>query len=259
MHRWHKEELGGLETRLKSMRLFPSFFNVPPAGTAFGNVDGSPFIECLRQFSSMADARNRSDSPAQYNVGGRLDQIWLEGAATRLLLAMVSSHVQSTTTKRKKPKQTPDKLTVSWSGASAAIGLYLNPILGIFNAGQPLEDRLHRRVLFILKGDLDRDDYIPGPNRDAASDYWFWRAFLGAFSIAKHERCGKADLSRAFRQSFDGFVGEWAGRMGVRRWDEARGCLEAVVWPSDFGDDALAEEVWGGAVSMVDWVCLSRA
>ncbi|KAH6884154.1 hypothetical protein B0T10DRAFT_493692 [Thelonectria olida] len=250
MHRWHKEEMGGLEIRLRSMRLFPSFFNVPPPGTVFDDIEGGPLIECLRQFSTMADLRQKPDSPPRYDVGGHRDQIWLEGASTRLLLAMVSSHLQSTSGKRrpKSTKKASEKIIVSWPGASAGIGLYLNAALGIFNAGQPLEDRLHRRVLFILKGDLDREDYLLESGRSATSDFWFWRAFLGAFSIAKYQRDGKGTLRPAFQPSFQAFIVKWIHRTGTSRWDEARECLESVVWPSDHADEPLAEGVWKDAM-----------
>ncbi|KAI5455990.1 hypothetical protein BGZ63DRAFT_367804 [Mariannaea sp. PMI_226] len=252
MHKWHVEEKDGLETRLQSMRLFPSFFNVPPDGTNLQLVDGFPFVECLRKFTMMTTLRKQAEMNQGRSFGGRIDQIWLEGAATRLLLVLVGSHANSMYGKKNntKTEKTPQgKLLVSWSGMTSTIGLYLNEVLGVWNAGQLLENRLHRRVLYILAGDLSRQDCTcEGGDDIVALNFGFWQAFTGALSIAKHRRHGAGSLPTAFESCFRSFIVRWIRKTGITRWDEAKSCLDSVVWPSEHMDEAVELEIWQEAV-----------
>ncbi|KPM39735.1 hypothetical protein AK830_g6840 [Neonectria ditissima] len=246
MHKWHKDEVNGLETRLKAMRLFPAFFTTPPPGTVFQDIDAFPMIHCSRQLTDLAGPRLRGDCDA----GDSLNQLWLDGAATRLLREFVTSHVQSIFGDGEKlPKQARlGRMMASWSGASSALGLYLQAVLGIWNAGQPVETRLLRRVLFILKQDLDRSDYVLESGDTISSDFWFWRAFVGAFSLAKH-RCTKESGLRTLQLMFEDFIRRWIQKMDTTQWGEARRRLELIAFPPTVLGEDLGEQIWDRAVS----------
>ncbi|KAH7126126.1 hypothetical protein EDB81DRAFT_810448 [Dactylonectria macrodidyma] len=249
MHKWHKEEIGGLDARLKAMRLFPAFFSPPPPETMFQDVDGSRKIECLRRLTMMTALRQEGYSISVDGSRERLDQIWVDGAATRLLLAFVNSHVESMSSDGKPDggSQTSPRMMVSWLGISSATCLYLHAVLGIWNAGQPLETRLHRRVLLILKQDLDRVDYMAEPSPSLGPDLWFWRAFVGALSLAKSPKSAQ-EMAASLTPHYEDYIGRWIRKTGVTRWIEAKERLALIVWPSSMQDEGLAEQIWDSAV-----------
>ncbi|KAM5365312.1 hypothetical protein ACJZ2D_011095 [Fusarium nematophilum] len=243
MHAWHKEEFRGLEIRLKAMKMIPFFFSPLPPSTKFCDVDGSSMIDCLISLTETSRFRRQlsGDGQAQHLV-------WLEGAATRLLLAFVGAHIESLAGEGNGGYCQPvaPRLMASWSGLSTSVGLYLHAVLGFWNAGAPIEPRLHRRVLSILKRDLDHTACWTG--RHLVSDFWFWRAFMGAFSLAKHARVGDQSLLEPLQGPFRGFIREWSRCSGVMEWARARESLVRIVWPEVFVDEVLAEELWDKSV-----------
>ncbi|KAH7009930.1 hypothetical protein EDB80DRAFT_714103 [Ilyonectria destructans] len=249
MHKWHLEEVDGLETRLKSMTLFPAFFSPPPPRTVFQDIDGLPIIETLRQMTKMVTLSRRRDCVSPSGNGEPLDQVWLEGAPTRMLLAFVNLHSQSMSHSGKMMMvcNASDYMMASWSGVFSAASLYLQAVLVLWNAGQPLEPRLHRRVLLILKQDLDRLDYMEEPGNAVASDFWLWRAFLGAFSLARHHKCTQ-EMVQTLQPYFEDLIGRWILKTGITVWAKAKERLALIVWPDGFRHDDVAEAVWNCAV-----------
>jgi hypothetical protein len=74
-------------------------------------------------------------------------------------------------------------LKSSWSGICIAVGLYLTSILGVWNRCPP-ENRLLRYNLRVLGQDLV-GNFADIMGQDvAAQKSWFWKAFLGALSLA---------------------------------------------------------------------------
>src|SRR3569623_585016 len=73
MKMWHRVEKGGLPARLKSLRMFPYFFSLPPMNRRPKSIDPWPTIECLRSITEMVD-HYRIKSPAE-----NLNEIWSSG------------------------------------------------------------------------------------------------------------------------------------------------------------------------------------
>ncbi|KAF4465047.1 hypothetical protein FALBO_8106 [Fusarium albosuccineum] len=243
MHSWHKEEFRGLEIRLKAMKMMPYFFTPLTSTTKFRQIDGSPMLDCLISLTETARIRYQSPDAQTQQL------VWLEGAATRLLLAFVGSHIESLSGDEKGGLKTRARLrlSTSWSGMASASGLYLHAVLGFWNAGEPIEARLLRRVLSILKQDLER--HRPDHAPRLASDLWFWKAFVAAFSMSKHLQLDHQGILSPLEQPFRDVVREWSEMNGVTQWTKARKSLAKIVWPETFHLEDLAEEVWNRCIS----------
>ncbi|CAM1501264.1 Fc.00g104260.m01.CDS01 [Cosmosporella sp. VM-42] len=247
MKKWHKEERGGLKNRLTAMRMFPYFFNPLPHTTEFRDIDVTPIIACLKILSDMVEIR-RLNPYLPYGECSR-DLIWLEGGATRLLLVVVHAHVESISPHTPEPSQeygARDKLRSSWSGMSASNALYLHSILGLWNAGEPIEDRLHSHVLSILQRDLEQNHFKVSSRQTKASDLWFWKAFVGAFSITKRQKVDTG-VVRGRQPTFNNFICDWSKAMAITRWADARARLKRVLWPASFWEDDTVQQMWDAA------------
>lgn len=245
MKTWHKEETGGLNNRLKAMRMFPHFFGLPPPGRQPRDIDAYPIISCLESITKMID--HRQLSPPADGRTAPSSHVWNDGGPTRLLLAFVNTHVLSLsrrgeeTVPGSKPRQ---RFMSAWSGVATTAGLYLNCVLDLWNAGQTMESRLHRRVLLMLKRDVDRAEQGMRDQGGISRDLWFWKVFTGALSLARAQR-GAYDITfRLLETRFYDCIRSWSEAANVTQWVEARGALARVVWPDIFRGEAVAEALW---------------
>lgn len=102
---------------------------------------------------------------------------------SNLLSAVIDAYISSIPDHNEDSKPgLPPNLKSSWS--CIAVGLYLTSVLGVWNRGLPPENRHLYRNLLTLRRDLDESlSDIMG--QDASSwQFWFWKAFLGAFCLA---------------------------------------------------------------------------
>ena len=245
MRKWHNEERNGLKLRLKAMRMFPNFFSPLPNTTEFRDIDCSTILECIKALTEVVEVRRLNPS-LPYGECSR-DLVWLEGGAARLLLAFVHSHVESMSPQRRNQateKAPGEKFESSWSGMFIATGLYVLSILGLWNAGEPIEDRLHGRVLSILQRDLKHSYSDPGSKPAAASDMWFWKAFVGAFSITKRRNFVSGGVVQELQRPFNDFIRHWSRVTNTTRWVDARARLKRVVWPIEFWEDDIVQQLW---------------
>ncbi|XEV03522.1 hypothetical protein FSHL1_008809 [Fusarium sambucinum] len=236
MHEWHKHEVQGLDIRLKSLKMVPFFFSELPSSTKFVDIDGTATVECLETLTSTAQLRTQGmDFDDQ-------QMIWQEGAATRLMLAFVESHIESISTDGSKDPdvEAHSRMASSWSGIATATGLYLNTILRFWNAGEPIEQRLHRRVLLVLQQDLERSRR----SARSLSDLWFWKAFIGAMSVEKHAVSSTSGVLNGMKGIYEGFVREWSIVVDTILWERARVALSSIVWPKVFHSEEMAQELW---------------
>ncbi|CAG7563423.1 unnamed protein product [Fusarium equiseti] len=235
MHEWHKHEMEGLDIRLKALKMLPFFFSDLPPCSTFIDIDGAEIVECLATLTATSRTRAQAlDFEDQ-------QMMWQEGAATRLLLLVVGSHIESISSDKKTTTSARSRssLASSWSGLNAAVGLYLHTILRFWNAGDPIEPHLHRRVLFILYQDLELDRRRPR----ILSDLWLWKAFVGAMSLERAAASAGGALDE-MQVVFEGFVREWSVVTRVTDWEIARLSLSAVVWPEVFQYEDMARELW---------------
>ncbi|KAK7425885.1 hypothetical protein QQZ08_007599 [Neonectria magnoliae] len=238
LHQWHSQGIGGFDMRMKAMRLFPSFFVALPPKTAFYDIDGSPMVECLRTLTKSVQSIN-------FDQGTRDPSwVWTEGSASRLDLAFVSSHMASLFDLGGTvvPDHcTGQKLTTSWCGISAVSGLYLHSVLGIWNAGEPIELRLFRRVMLILVRDLYRT--IHEVEAFETSDFWFWKVFVAACSLATHWMHADDQTLQRLDRSIKAFIRSWSKAANVVLWEEAELRLMSITWSTSL-PQCLAEDVW---------------
>ncbi len=267
MQSWHKLELGGLNSRLKAMRLFPHFFRPPNTTRMPGKVDGTAFVDRLR---GLTEAVDRSDPDPVTNVVDK-DEIWNEGEPTRLLLAFVNTHVRSFSEIEKEDATAPvgnptqQQLPSDWCGGVAATGLHLHSVLSMSNAGRPVERRLLRRVLLILGRDIDQTrEEMEGSHGETRRNFWFWKAFTGALALVRSQKAldhakkvigniGRGGDTRDLRdlqERFKGYLRDWGEVAGVTTWLEARAALMSITWPtaSSTYEEPFAEALWNGVV-----------
>ncbi|RFN49921.1 hypothetical protein FIE12Z_5820 [Fusarium flagelliforme] len=235
MHEWHKHEMQGLDIRLKALKMLPFFFSELPPGSTFVDIDGTEIVECLATLTATSRMR------AQAMDFDDQQMMWQEGAATRLLLLVVGSHIESISSVKKTTTSAGSRssLNSSWSGLNAAAGLYLHTILRFWNAGDPIEPHLHRRVLFILYQDLEFDRR----RSRVLSDLWLWKVFVGAMSLDRAAASAGGTLDE-MQVIFEGFVRGWSVGTRITDWEIARLALSAVVWPEVFQYEDMARELW---------------
>lgn len=249
MKLWHKIEHGGLETRLKAIRLFPYFFSPPPIhGSRPKSVDAVPIIDCLKGMTEAADLV--CANPTAENI----NRVWNDGGPTKLLLTMVTSHITSFSNDAESQsppaggKTAQPVLQSSWSGISAAVELYMHSILNIINAGEPLEYRLLYRIVLVLKRDIEqtRTD-LGGSHGSMRQSLWFWKVFLGALALSKHMSIDtwtstpekwpcEAELEELY-EWFRDCVRAWSAVTGMTDWSVVRSRLAMLAWPAAFSRD----------------------
>jgi hypothetical protein len=71
----------------------------------------------------------------------------------------------------------------SWCGVAITSELYLTAVLGLWNAGKPIERRLLRIIFRILVRDLAKQPK-KWSTTAGSSDLWLWKHFVGAYSLA---------------------------------------------------------------------------
>ncbi|EEU41680.1 uncharacterized protein NECHADRAFT_87630 [Fusarium vanettenii 77-13-4] len=238
---WREQRIGNLDKRLGAMRMMPFFFAVLPPEAKFYDIDASSMVECLK--SLTATILFTSDDHITYDPSWE----WIEGSESRLLYETVKAHFASLSEPQDDgnvhdddSSETP-RLSTSWSSMCVATSLYLHSALGIWYAGESLEPCMFRRFLSILMRDVDRNVHqIRSPS---LSHLWFWKTFLGAYSIAKLQSCGSQKDVGEFEKCFDRLISTWSRVCGVDKWKDAKARLVNITWPLGHSLD-LAEKVW---------------
>ncbi|KAI7973269.1 hypothetical protein EIK77_004546 [Talaromyces pinophilus] len=163
--------------------MFPSFLSPIDEGVQSQHVDVEPILCCMREITAAYDSRyseaeHGTDRASQY-------YLWASSGPSKLLSAVIDAHISSITDNTEKNNSgLSPKVKSSWSGICIAVGLYLTSVLGVWNQGHPPENRLLYHNLRILRQDLD-DNLADIMGEDIfAQQLWFWKAFLGALSLA---------------------------------------------------------------------------
>lgn len=239
MRLWHGVEKGGLDTRLKAMRMFPSFFSAPPHNRRPRDIHILPVIDCIKDVTEAVDRFRISPTAVNCN------QIWNEGGATRLMLALVDSHVWSFADDDEKSGSSSHEQSQhsfprsSYIGIAAAMELYMHSVLKIVNAGEPMECRLLYRILLMMKQDIEQTQDDLGRNRSLSRSLWFWKVFTGAIALARSKddhftqakACScEADLDVLY-EWFCGCIRAWTAVTGKKNWEDAMSALGIIAWP----------------------------
>jgi hypothetical protein len=161
----------------------------------------------------------------------------------------------------------------SLTGIGTTAALYLHSVLENYNGGYPVDMRLHTTVLSILRRDLSHCEHrnlyqctVDEGGIAMGRDFWFWRAFVGSFSLAKAIEVALATAATAedpaaeaesretvdelhnLKFTYEGFIRRWSESSGVTEWSEARDVLARIVWPEFESSETMAEGLWERAV-----------
>ncbi|OBS22660.1 hypothetical protein FPOA_08993 [Fusarium poae] len=242
MHDRFKFEAGGVDLKLRSMELLPYFFAPLSSMRGFHDIDASPMIDCLLSLTEIFQLR------APVEDERSVQQILLiENTAVKLTVAAIETHVESMPGQddRTRKKKSLRGLDGSWSGLFIASHLYVHQILGLWTLDAPLEVKFHSHILGYLSWDLAKSDSCLEQGSIVASNFWFWKAFVGAFSLARHIETDHAVALYPLRRQFVKFIYKWSECAGIKTWKEAREILIGIVWPkSAFIHGSLAEMIW---------------
>lgn len=253
IHQWHIYEATGLLLRLKAMNMFPSFLSPISAGVQIQQIEVEQILCLMREITGTFDLRYSEE--AYGTIRASPYYLWSSGGPSKLLSAVIDAHIRSITAKR--PNDHPRSsqgLKSSWSGICIAVGLYLTSVLGVWNQGYPAENRLLHHILRILRQDLEDNFASVISKHTAAQELWFWKAFLGALSLAHvGSVAGSGGVGYAklldLIPDFNRYIRTWAGITGISKWQHARDRLENIVFPIHFQREALAKALWNRALS----------
>ncbi|CAH0039714.1 unnamed protein product, partial [Clonostachys rhizophaga] len=244
LKKWNTQGIGSIDMIMKSM-LFIPFFQASSDESAFGPVDASSIITSLRMLTTSASALP-SLSPEQ--LANDPGWIWINGAASKLAFALVSSQVSASPRHHKDDGD--EVLISSWGGIATASELYLDCILGIWNAGEPIECRVLRRMMLFLAQDLR--ETLQEVGDPAARDLWLWKVMVGACALARYAyRSDDDGTLGTLVATFQSFLLIWSERTSVVEWADAQSRLAKVAWPvMQNGTHHAGEDVWHEAIPL---------
>ncbi|KAH6971094.1 hypothetical protein BKA56DRAFT_496098 [Ilyonectria sp. MPI-CAGE-AT-0026] len=240
LHRWRSQEIGSFEMLLKSIQLVP-YFGMLPSRTNFGATDGFPIIECLRILTKSAHSARLE------LFEGDPGWVWAEGSASRLTVALLRSHILSLSVDKvaRTDCSTGQGFITSWCSMAITSGLYMHGVLGLWNGGEPIEPRLFKRLMLILMRDLHQT--LNEVNDRRAADFWFWKAFVGAFSLWTHQLQAYDETMEAVEDAFNHFIRSWSEASNIHQWGGAQARLIGIAWSTNL-PQGLADDVWRRAV-----------
>jgi hypothetical protein len=233
LHGWHDRSIGSLPKLVQTLGIIPFVVAEPARGLSFHDVDCSDMLKSLRKLSvrSLIDHSHAVNDPGV---------IWSDGSASKLFCSMMESHINSLFGEGNESSPTErarNRSTASWCSISISVELYLQYVLGIWNAGELMEPRLFLRLVTMLVKDLQRES---GQND---STFMFWIVFVCAYSIANSQQRmqGIAGIQTA-HVILRKWIQRWKIRSGVSNWSMARAQLLSVTWPEHPQD--LGENIW---------------
>ncbi|KAH8651260.1 hypothetical protein BX600DRAFT_100788 [Xylariales sp. PMI_506] len=254
MHSWHLAEIDGLESRLKAIRMFPHFFR-PVSSVKHINltIDATTVIDYLKKCTDAIDEEAR---------GGRSmrEHLWTGGTLTKLLLALVDTHVTSIAKRQRDFPPQSMRLTAGWSSIASAGGLYFHYVLDMANMGNRINHALLRRILLILRRDLER----VGSSKCGDPALQFWMLFLGSLALAQSQDTSSSSAGAISQHThmeesctpdmemeelqiwFKSSIGEWSHTADVQDWVDAKVVLQRITWPTilPIGQESIMENLW---------------
>lgn len=253
LHSWYSQESIGISSMgqlLTAMSMLPSFFTQVPSITKFSHINGSPWVECLRLFTASVRSFDLSKNPAEPCWQ------WMETSVLKLMTILTKSHAASYAASRladngKEADRfpcplAPTGLTSSWCSMAITSELYLTVVLGLWNAGNPIDRRLFRIIISILTRDLKQQPEALSVISNL-SDFLLWKYFIGAYSLAWHQCHEFDDMICEAQGFFDRSIQIWSEAHNIRQWEHAQRRLSKIAWPDD-KSQALAKEVWAKAI-----------
>lgn len=263
---WREQEALGLKVRLTAIRLFPFFFSQLPSGRKLRNVDVSKLINCLRILARLVEVLEKDPSLGVF--GSKSLYIWDKYEPSYLLLECLDTLRLSLSPEPEVVAPRLDgsqRIMSSWCGAMAVIAFFFNSVCGVANEGRPVEARLHRRALAILKRDIDKSEPEMRSKPGIQRSLWFWKVFSAALSLelrsesagvdssTSPESLGSSDSEPWLRGEedlnplivyYNDCVRKWSGIAGVSLWEDAEKALVEIAWPRLLLKKSVIESLW---------------
>ncbi|RGP74518.1 hypothetical protein FLONG3_6077 [Fusarium longipes] len=220
LHEWHINT-GRLShfLKLKSVRLFPAFFNAPYSGATLLDVDYRPMIDSLRDTT-----QDVHDDPCEKQQ----DDFWLYGSAAIFYDSIITAHTNSiyyNSQDDNSDASTPESIDesryrTSWPALMVATQLYTEQLINIW---RPFKREIFLHSLNILQRDIMFA--LRKPGSDLLAELIFWEAFLGLISTYGHEEQGDMDLEPGLRPFFEDIVRRQSRLLRLHTWEDVRGVL----------------------------------
>ncbi|KAK6069248.1 hypothetical protein SCUP515_09131 [Seiridium cupressi] len=226
MHKWHKIEHRGLENRLKAMHMLPHFFCPITTTRKSTKINGRPAMDSITQMTNAND-----------------------GAPNQVFVDYVHGHMSSFSEEDMTSPYSLSRgnggsecLPSSWGGVAAAGGLYMQSVLNFANVEEPIDSRLIRRLVMVIKRDMDHNvNDMRGQHGKALQDFWFWKSFVAALALAINKR----DLERrkapwpaiseegvwslqSILRLMESRIGRWSEVTDTKEWWDAKAALGSV-------------------------------
>jgi hypothetical protein len=275
-----------LRENLYALRLMPFFFSTYPELGAQKKVDARPIIKTLEGLTNAVTARyNRRHAPSPPSSHYVLDDALASSRTvcdsndpstctgcknlSALLLANTQAHVSTLAPHEVNDERSSSatQILTCWCGAVTAAAFYLNGVLRLWNAGQPIEPRLFRRLIDILKRDIERSENEREKGK-RSNELWFWKVFVGSYALAVAPVEQKQQLSewmsgglvypnistseerKIIQGWFDERIRRWSKLNNITEWEDAKEALSRIVWATTMvEEDKIAKNIWTEAIS----------
>lgn len=206
---------------------------------------------------SRTEARRQSarTNPSEWNDSW--NTLWMEGGPTRLLHFFIDSHVKSLSRDPEPANDAPGpkRLKSSWLGMGTSADLYLNGVLGFWNAGDAVGGKHLVQVLSMLVRDIDATR--PTEEKRARSpdgDLWFWKVFVAIHALRRtiiSSFANRTDkMLEGMRAHLVACMRHWSDLAGVLTWEDARAALQRIVWVSETRNDNTGMRIWVSNVTL---------
>lgn len=253
IHMHFRKETGeGIHSRLQLMRLIPYFFATIPKDTTPVDIDITEILATLQQLTQLVEERMSVRSTQEYQE--IWNQLWMGGGIGKLSILVVKANVHSVAgIGPTEPWAKSQGKTSSWTGWTSSSGLYLNAVLGVWNAGQPMDARTLGLILIVLNRDVEHtQDVLSSPYMPQA-DVWLWKVFSGAASLTRNRGVGGAAWSprlEILQNHFEAYLRAWSKASGTSNWQDAKSALRRVVWLNTSPHDRMVKGIWEAALRL---------
>jgi hypothetical protein len=184
------------------------------------------------------------DSSSQDPTDDPIAPYWqrMEALASKVPMTLANAHAKSL--------MGDDELSAkgfvsSWCSIAITSELYLNAVLGLWNAGRPIDRRLLRVMFHILMRDLGEAKVWT--KNQSSSNLRFWNYFIGAYSLAWHQSHEHDHALHEAQNFFNNSLKSWSDAYNIRHWDQAQRQLQKIIWP-EYQDQKVAKKVWAKAI-----------
>ncbi|PNP43492.1 hypothetical protein TGAMA5MH_04464 [Trichoderma gamsii] len=245
-----------LTTIVEALRLLP-YFLIPTklAGDMPENFDAPEGTEEARMLTDFMDARSKGmNHVAEYILqrcepradGATVSSVSKEVNVVNFEAFMIPGRI--TTSPKVDSKR---YLEISWWGLHFAGSLYWSSIMDRSVFGTDVEERLLRQGILHVEAGLRMTQFDIKQPFSLRASLWFWKAFLGAYSLFRASHHGQRieTWARGPRNHLQFCVKTWAQVSTMREWADAKTVLRQVCWPMASPEDHLAESMWNGIVA----------